>query len=900
MTTSLHWRTPDVQVNDPRALPVRQVAYLRTVTGAVAEARITRQHHDARGYLTEQWDPRLFGAAASPNMAKTCNLAGAPLLIESADAGWRLTLPGLAGETLEQWDARGQHWRSTYDEQLRVLSVATDAAPDLETFTYADASADAGHNRRGQMTQIQDHAGILSLLGFTLLGQTRTQSRTFEDALSNRSEHTFGPLNQLLTQTDAGGHCQHLRHDLAGQLKSVQLLLDGSSQAQTIWQDVQYNAAGQLIEQLAGNGMCKRWHYDPANGRLDRAVTTLVGQTSPQHLAYFYDPVGNVVRIEDLTFQPVYFANQLIDGERHFAYDSLYRLIHASGHDALPAPDLPGRPLPSDPDNLRNYTQQYDYDAGGNLIRLVHARDVGGYTRQMFVAPASNRALRWKDGDPVPDFAAFFDAHGNQCKLQHGVDLLWNARDQLQQVTLLKHDNGLPDDRETYRYSQGERVSKRHETHTANTTHFLQVRYLPGLEIRSRDNGQTLHVITLPGNVRCLHWQEKPPAGVENDQLRYNLDDHLGSSLIELDQNARLISRETYYPFGGTALWLPCSSTAVDYKTVRYSGKEMDVSGLYYYGLRYYAPWLQRWVSADPAGEVDGLNQYAMVGNNPMLYVDDTGGIKNVFDVMSGFVGLLKKTGSATDQLNSLAEKFDGLIPPDADINELRKTLTFRTFLSSSYARHSIWLGLKSGASVGASVGGIVGSLSGPAGAGIGTVIGMVAGGLVGAIALPAIRYYFFKKELKIAQVLHTKELQEGVTGLTGITEGITEGIIQGTQDLLSGGSDILKKIQHFTDSLNTYPQRIQDMFYTQLSELASDKQREVMKLLHDGLDPFEAISQVLKIAQEMPDPSSEADGVSGRLAELASAHAESDRSRPTPKPRLHLPRRPMVRETSV
>nr|WP_236708193.1 RHS repeat-associated core domain-containing protein [Pseudomonas sp. Leaf434] len=57
----------------------------------------------------------------------------------------------------------------------------------------------------------------------------------------------------------------------------------------------------------------------------------------------------------------------------------------------------------------------------------------------------------------------------------------------------------------------------------------------------------------------------------------------------------------------------------IEYRFIRYSGKEMDVSGLYYYGARYYAPWLQRWVSADPAGDVDGLNLYGFVGNNPIL-----------------------------------------------------------------------------------------------------------------------------------------------------------------------------------------------------------------------------------------------------------------------------------------
>jgi insecticidal toxin complex protein TccC len=51
----------------------------------------------------------------------------------------------------------------------------------------------------------------------------------------------------------------------------------------------------------------------------------------------------------------------------------------------------------------------------------------------------------------------------------------------------------------------------------------------------------------------------------------------------------------------------------------------MDVSGLYYYGARYYAAWLQHWVSADPAGDVDGLNLYGFVGNNPMNFIDHDG-----------------------------------------------------------------------------------------------------------------------------------------------------------------------------------------------------------------------------------------------------------------------------------
>ena len=124
--------------------------------------------------------------------------------------------------------------------------------------------------------------------------------------------------------------------------------------------------------------------------------------------------------------------------------------------------------------------------------------------------------------------------------MQPGKTLTWNSLDQLESVTLVKRDDG-PNDEEFYRYSQGVRVYKRHETHTRSLTHFHDVIYLPGLEIRTHDNGEELHVITLPGghgSVRCLHWVSGKPANIAADQLRYSLDDHLGSCAIELDQDA--------------------------------------------------------------------------------------------------------------------------------------------------------------------------------------------------------------------------------------------------------------------------------------------------------------------------------------------------------------------------
>jgi insecticidal toxin complex protein TccC len=486
---------------------------------------------------------------------------------------------------------------------------------------------------RGRLLAQVDASGRFTLDSYDLSGSPTEETRTFLDGQMFSSRRTRSPLGAVLAQIDAAGHRQQSRYDVAGQLKHVQLLLHTQTAWHVVLHDAQYNAAGKIIEQHSGNNVISRWQYDSASGRLHRQSAQLGQQPPLQDFQYQYDRVSNITAILDHAFTASYFANQRVDGHREFSYDSLYRLTSASGYDAAAPIDNPGRPEPTDPADRRNYLQTYVYDPGGNLTELRHVRDGNSYTRRVRIDPNSNRGVRWNDNQPDPDFDALFDAHGNLLALQPGQSLNWNARDQLTHLTLIARD-GLNDDQERYHYSQGTRVYKRLDTDS--NKNFQEVHYLPGLEIRSKSSGEQLHVITLAagvGSVRCLHWAAAPPAGIDQDQLRYTHEDHLGSCLLELDQLGRTISQEGFYPFGETAWMAARSLIEVSYKFIRYSGKEMDVSGLYYYGARYYAPWLQRWVSADPAGAADGLNLYAFVGNNPLRFVDPAGGSKAEADI---------------------------------------------------------------------------------------------------------------------------------------------------------------------------------------------------------------------------------------------------------------------------
>ena len=182
--------------------------------------------------------------------------------------------------------------------------------------------------------------------------------------------------------------------------------------------------------------------------------------------------------------------------------------------------------------------------------------------------------------------------------------------------------------REYYHYAaKGQRAMKMNVMQSTAILRQQQVRYLPGLEVRltrAEDHETAQRRVMSVGSVRINHdiTGKQTTAGLH---VCFSLNDRTGSALTELDINGKRISSESYYPFGGTAAWATKNQTETRYKTLRYSGKERDVTGLMYYGYRYYAPWLMRWTKADPLGTVDGLNLFCMVKNNPATFTDSLG-----------------------------------------------------------------------------------------------------------------------------------------------------------------------------------------------------------------------------------------------------------------------------------
>jgi RHS repeat-associated protein len=115
----------------------------------------------------------------------------------------------------------------------------------------------------------------------------------------------------------------------------------------------------------------------------------------------------------------------------------------------------------------------------------------------------------------------------------------------------------------------------------------------------------------------------------QNEQQMFSVacigdDFWCSSACLELDQTAQIISYEEYHPFGTTSYRSGRTETEVSLKRYKYVGKERDEeTGLYYYGARYYAAWICRFVSVDPLQfEYPYYTPYQYAGNKPISYID--------------------------------------------------------------------------------------------------------------------------------------------------------------------------------------------------------------------------------------------------------------------------------------
>jgi RHS repeat-associated protein len=663
-TPVAHHFTPTSTIVDALGRTICQVE--RNGPDPTADWYITCSTYDLRANLLTLTDPL-------NRVALRCayELSGGPLRVSSIDAGVRTNVANALGELVEYRDGKGSMLLREYDAAGRLTRVWArddDAVPLTlrERIEYGDEGDRATNrtlNRLGEPARRYDEAGLVQFERYDFRGNLLAHTRraiadsvlidswtaawdvpdpgAVLDAREYRVDVRVDAADrtrELLYPVDGSGHRARLvtRYGRAGALDRVEL--DGA----VFVEHIAYNARGQRVLVAYGNGVVTRQRYDSLTCRLVRLHTqrcTRVGSDgyAPaagllQDLAYEYDLVGNIVSIRDRApgcgVQGTVLGPDALD--RRFTYDAVYRLRTATGRECDQPPDDPlwdDFPRCADLTRAYSYSETYDYDPAGNLTRLAHTQfSAAGvprtYARSFAHVAGTNRLHSLTAAARSVDYE--YDPGGNLVREATSRHHAWDHADRLKGFRV-QAGAGPASVSARYLYdAEGHRV-KRLVAKAALVESTVNVEGIFEHHRRGAAEHFLLHVMDEDRAVAVVRSGPAfPDDGAADMPVQYQLGDHLDSTQLVIGgataADGSLVRREEHTPYGET------SFGSFARKRYRFMGKERDeASGFYYFGARYYSPWLARWSSCDPAGITDDLNLYLFSQNNPVSLQDDDG-----------------------------------------------------------------------------------------------------------------------------------------------------------------------------------------------------------------------------------------------------------------------------------
>lgn len=579
----------------------------------------SRQRYDPAGRTLGLTDANVVagtrtGNAFGESVTSTYDALGRVETVTDADGGVTRYEYDLLGNRTAVIDAKQQRTSFAYND-LGQLERITDPRGRSTVLTYDRAGQVATRtDRNGRLTRyVYDAADRLTGLDFASTGPGLDETRTYDDfgdLVSIGNAHvtytlTYDQLHRLKSKTDSrSGEDIEWRYDAVGNVieregydeSDTTLTYDSTnrlvamSNPDYLGATYHYDGAGRLVDRIFSNGARTTLSWD-ADGRLTEVVQLAAGGSQLSRERYCLDAVGTIATVlpgsSGTCAAPA--------GDRTaYTYDDLYRLTGESV-------TANGATSPK---------TVLSYDAVGNIATAYG--DADPLPGRVYTTDAANRLTAIAhNGSPVFTFDYDFEGNRTAKRAASGTVLESYAYDdQNRLVSLTAGGQTTTYTYDPFGYRIGQRRGSEQRLDHLDGEH-LEAVYTPqGQPLATYLRGAVIDEL-----VGAYHYDAAGRgtfAAFGHDRLTSvaRLADHTGAT----------VQTYTYGPFGADR-----TATGASPNRLKYTGREQDPSGFYYYRARYYDPATRRFLTEDPLGFAAGPNLYAYVDNNPLMGTDPRG-----------------------------------------------------------------------------------------------------------------------------------------------------------------------------------------------------------------------------------------------------------------------------------
>ena len=547
-----------------------------------------------------------------------------------------------------------------YDVLSRPLT-STDARGKVTTFAYSGLD----------LSRITDPLGRSVSMVTDILGRTIRAT----DPLGNSVSMVCDTMDRITKVTDPNGQTVLYEYDAVGNLTKL-------TETRGMAFLFEYDGRNRLTKRTDPRAKTELFEYDAMDNMTKYTdkkgqVTTLeydglnrvsnVSHSDNTHTSYVYDYRSRVFTItEGLRSSQSPSATVQMD------YDTLNRLIKETVNDLTVLPTQ-AREILYEYDLLGRRTKMtagaqlpvtYTYNDSSQLLTMTQGPSVTGFTynatsgllEKMTLPNGISQNYNFDDAGQltsityrsaanavIGDLQYSYDAAGRRTKVNGSFArtnlpsvvssavyddynrlTAWNG----QGITYDENGNMLSDGSRTYTWDTRDRLKTISGSSNASFKYDAMGRRLTKT-INGTTTGYQYDGDNIVGEFSATN---APTANVsslgvdgwlsrtEGATSRQFLTDALGSVIATTDGAGALKTQYTYEPYGRTTATGEATSNPF-----KYTGREDDGTGLYYYRARYYNPSFQRFISSDPIGLSGGLNTYEYVGGNPLSFRDPTG-----------------------------------------------------------------------------------------------------------------------------------------------------------------------------------------------------------------------------------------------------------------------------------